>query len=69
MAEDWTSLDLEPHYTFVAIHQHMLSDTPTGTITVLRLTIKGQRVGGGPIPGNPRPFPKIFGIIFSLVSL
>jgi len=24
---------------------------------VLRLTMKGQKVGNGPIPGNPFPFP------------
>ena len=27
---------------------------------------KGQKVGGGPIPGNLCPFPKIIGIIHSL---
>ena len=34
----------------------------------LRLTMKGQRVGGGPIPGNPCPFLKIFGIILPLIQ-
>ena len=40
----------------------MLNDTPTSAMTVLRLAIKGQKVSGGPIPGNPCPFPKIVGI-------
>ena len=46
----------------------MLSDTPTSAMTVLRLTIKGQKVGSGPIPGNLCPFPKIVGIILSLIA-
>jgi len=33
--------------------------TPTGTMTVLRLTINGQKVGGAPISGNPCPFSKM----------
>jgi len=41
----------------------MLSDTPTGAMTVQRQTIKGQRAGRGPIPGNPYPFLQIVGII------
>ena len=41
----------------------MLNDAPTSAMTVLSLTIKGQKVGGGPIPGNPHRFPKIIGII------
>ena len=53
----------------VVIHQHMLNDTPTSTMTVPRLTIKGQKGGSGPIPGNPRPFPEIVGIILPLISL
>ena len=35
----------------------------TSTVTVLRLTIKGQIVGCGPIPWNPCPFPEIIEII------
>ena len=53
-------LDLEPQYTLTVTHQH-LNDTPTGTMTVPRPTRKGHKVGGGPIPGNPHPFPKIAG--------
>ena len=30
----------------------MLNDTLTRAMTVPRLTIKGQKVGGDPIPGN-----------------
>ena len=32
-------------------------------------TIKGQKVGSGPNPGNPQPFSKITGIILPLLSL
>ena len=35
----------------------------TSTVTVLRLTIKGQIVGGGPISWNPCLFPEIIEII------
>ena len=38
-------------------------------MTVPRRTIKGQKVGSGPIPGNPHPFPKIAGILLPLISL
>ena len=31
----------------------MLIDTPTGTLTVPGLIVKGQKVGGAPTPGNP----------------
>ena len=31
-------------------------------MTVLRLTMKGQKVGSGPIPGNPCLLPQIVGI-------
>jgi len=36
---------------------------------VLRLTIKDQKVRGGPIPGNLHPFAKIVGIILLIISL
>ena len=42
---------------------------PTGALTIPRLTIKGQKVGSDPIPGNPHPFFKVVGIILSLISL
>ena len=41
----------------------MLNDTPTSAMTLLRPTIKGQKVGHGPIPGNPCPFPQIIEIL------
>ena len=47
----------------------MLNDIPTNAMTVPRLTIKGQKVGSGPIPGNPHSFPKIVGTILLLISL
>ena len=46
----------------------MLHDLSTGAMTVPRPTIKGQKVGGDPIPGNLHPFPKIVGIILPLIS-
>ena len=46
-----------------------LNDRTNHTMTVLRLTIKGQKEGSGPIPGNPHPFPKIVGIILPFISL
>ena len=47
----------------------MLSGTPTAAMTVPRLTIEGQKVGGGPVPGDPRPFSKVVGVILPLVGL
>ena len=47
----------------------MLSDTPTSAMTILRPIINGQKVGRGPVPGNPHPFPQIIGIILPLISL
>ena len=51
-------VDLEPYYTLIVIHWQKRSDTPTGALTVLKLTTKVQKVGGGPIPGNPCPSPQ-----------
>jgi len=45
----------------------MLNDTATGPMTIQRPIIKSQ--SGGPIPGNPHPFPQIVGIILPLISL
>ena len=42
------------------------NDTPR---TVQRLTIKGQKVGDGPVPGNLYPLPKIARIILPFLSL
>ena len=41
----------------------------TSTVTVLRLTIKDQIVGGGPIPWNPCLFPEIIEIILHSLAL
>ena len=41
----------------------------TSTITVPRPTIKDQKLGGGPIPGDLCPFPKIVEIILLLIVL
>lgn len=67
MAEDWHSVDPESHYMLTVIHWDILSDTPRGAGTILRPTKKGQKVGGGPAPENPRP--QILGIILLLISL
>ena len=72
---DWTqlsciigdSLPSEPPGTI--IHYHKLNDTPTGALTVPRLIINGQKVGGGPIPGNLHSFSKVVGTILPLISL
>ena len=44
------------------IHAHCnilaYTDTPTAPMTFPRLTTKGQKVGCGPTPRNPYPFPK-----------
>lgn len=47
----------------------MFGDMPTGAMTVLRLTLEGQKEGSGLIPGNPCFFPQIAGISLPLVSL
>ena len=60
-------MDLDPHYLLIVMYSH-LNNTPTRVMTVRRLTIKGQKVGGGPIPGNPS-FPRIVGIILPPISL
>jgi len=47
----------------------MQNASPTGTMTILRLTIKSQKVGSGLVPENPHPFPKIVEINLLLVDL
>ena len=47
----------------------MLNYTPTGAMTVLRLIIRSQKVGNGPVPGNLCPFFKIVGITLLFISL
>ena len=44
----------------------MLSDAHISAMTILRPVVKDQKVGGGPIPENLYPFPKIVEIILSL---
>ena len=41
-----------------------VNDTPTGPVTVPKLTVKDQKVGGGPILGNLCLFSKILRQIF-----
>lgn len=59
-------MDLKPQYMLTVINQ--LNDRPTGAITVL-VDIKEQKVGVGPLPGNPHLFPEVVGIIIPLISL
>jgi len=42
---------------------------PIGTMIVPRLTITGQKMGCGPIPGNLCLFSETIDIILPLVSL
>ena len=35
-----------------------VKDTPTSARTLLTVTVKGQKVGGGPVPGNLHSFPR-----------
>ena len=45
----------------------MVNATPTGTMTIVSPTIKGQKVGGGPVSENLHPFSIIVGIILSFM--
>ena len=57
MVKDLFPVELgPPHYMLIAVHQ--LNDSATRAMTVLKPTIKVQKGGGGPIPGNPLPFPR-----------
>ena len=47
----------------------MINDTATDAMKVPRPTLKGQKVGGDPIPANSHPFPQIAGTILPLISL
>ena len=48
----------------------VISDTPTGAMTVTRLTIKGKKkVDGCPVSGFSGQFLKIVEIILPLISL
>jgi len=52
-------VELELHYTLFAVHQ--LNDMPTGTMTVQRPSVKGQKLGSGPIPRSRHPSPTVLG--------
>lgn len=47
----------------------MLNDTSTDAMEVPRPTLKGQKVGGDPIPAHSHPFPQIPGTVLPLISL
>ena len=50
-------------------HISKLNDTLKGAMTVLRLTIKDQKVGRDPIHGNLCPSHTTVGIILPFISL
>ena len=58
MAEELTSLDLDPQYTLTVTHQQAEWHTQRchGSF---KADYQDQKVGGGPIPGNLHPFPKM----------
>ena len=60
-------VDLKPHYMLTVTT--LANDTFTGAMTVLRPIIKGQKVGGDPISGNPCPLPKTVRIPLPFISL
>ena len=49
---NWLSLALEPQYTLTVTHQQAKPHRHRGQ------DHKGQKVGDGPIPEKPHPFPK-----------
>lgn len=62
-------VDLEPHYRLLAVnalaakghaHRHHNRSGPT---------IKGQKVGGGPVPEILALFPETVGTVHPLISL
>ena len=65
MVDDLLPYDLEPQLILI----HQLNDMPSQAIKVPKPTIKGQKMGGGPIPGNSCLFLKILEIILLLISL
>ena len=67
MVDESTSARLWASVQFIVTHPQAEWQT-IGTTTVLRLTIKGQKVGGDPVPDNLHPFPKIAAIILPLIS-
>ena len=69
MAEDLTSRGPLSLIMHSLQYINMFGDMPTGAMTVLRLTLEGQKEGSGLIPGNPCFFPQIAGISLPLVSL
>ena len=50
-------LDLEPQYTLIVTHQHVKRHTHQNQDSC-KADHEGQKVGSGPIPGNPHAFPQ-----------
>ena len=67
-ADCWLPLELEPQYTLIVTHQQAKWHTRRCHDSS-KADHRGQKVGGGPIPGNPHHFPKIAGILLPLISL
>ena len=60
--ETWASLYTLCNMLAAEWHAHSHQD-------ISEMTIKGQKVGGGLIPGNPGLFLEIVGIILPLINL
>ena len=67
MVDELTCARLWASVWFIVTHQQAEWQT-MGTMTVLGLSIKGQKVGSDPVPENLHPFPKIVAIILPLIS-
>ena len=62
MGLSWeTKLDLDPQSASEMTHPEVPGQ--------LKGTVKRQRCGQWPKPGNPRPFPKIVAIILPLIGI
>lgn len=57
MLDESDSTRLQASVHSYCITSARANDTPTGSMTVPRLTIKGQKVGVGPIPEVPALSP------------
>ena len=59
LAEDSTSVDLEPYYIIIIVHYHMLNDTTAGAMTLQDRLIKDQKMDSSPVPRNSHPSSKV----------
>ena len=61
-------LDREPQYMLMVTHQQAIWHTHQHH-NCSKAGHQDQKMGSGPIPRNPRPFPEIAGWILPLISL